>query len=284
MCQVRRRPLADRLSKGKNKSGDVSRTDTFKASWNQCSEKCNSGSLVLLAEATVLWRRLDHCGKTSHILCPNNQHVLVSLPENEENCGNFMKKKQIAMISAFTPSAAVSAHIWLMPLALPTWIWGHDCILLCRSSQLRQAGWGHSQVSRDACLGSFSVVAETTPNARCVFRVIVLLECDPSAQSGILAAVQHLIKYTPHPDPHPLQPWPVCPCSCPPQCCPTTMHCRVGTEQIMSSACCPQLLELKKISAAGRVDLLEACAQGNPGPQSDPWFFGHVWQASVIVH
>lgn len=90
---------------------------------------------------------------------------------------------------------------WLVTPALPTWICGDVCILLCRSSQLCQVGWGHSQVSRGVCLGSLSVVTETTANARCVFRVIVLLECDPLAQFGVLAAVEQLIRYTPPPPP-----------------------------------------------------------------------------------
>lgn len=42
------------------------------------------------------------------------------------------------------------------------------------------------------CLGSFSVVSATT-NVCCVFRVIILLEWDPSAQSEVLATVDQLI-------------------------------------------------------------------------------------------
>lgn len=69
---------------------------------------------------------------------------------------------------------AVTVSFWQVTPALPNWIYGDFCILLHRSSQLCKVGWGHSQVSRDVCLGSLSVVTETTTNVHCVFRVIVL--------------------------------------------------------------------------------------------------------------
>lgn len=64
---------------------------------------------------------------------------------------------------------------------------------------------------------------------------------------------------------------------------PTKLHCRDGTEQVMSGASKHNALQLKQISVADTSDLLEDCAK-YPGPLSDPCFLCHVSQVSVIVH
>ena len=96
-----------------------------------------------------------------------------------------------------------SSWVWRQQ-ALHTWMWGFSAILLCRSP-LALSGWmgtiggqPFSGLSRDVWLaGPLKDIHKIVPMPLlhclcCVLRVIVLSECEPSAQSEVLSILDQV--------------------------------------------------------------------------------------------